>query len=172
MSKTNRVAAMEKTPSLNASIRDERSDRGTGASCPQRGGDAESDPKRPTRGLFEQPWDGDPAPPDAFPISTRSVEKERLREARSGSGRLEADGRRLAPPLAERAGRGEPAQIAPVRSPAPEIAAQRRRGREAGRPDDARRAEGEPEVDRQDHTQPAVVLGIEVDPELHHVARD
>src|SRR5262249_59549760 len=118
--------------------------------------DAESDPKRPTRGLFEQPWDGDPAPPDAFPISTRSVEKERLREARSGSGRLEADRRRLTRPLVELAGRCEPAQIAPVRPPTPEIAAQRKRRREAGRPDDDRRAEGEPEVDSQDDTQPAV----------------
>jgi len=31
MSSTNKVAAMENTPSLNASIREELSDRGTGA---------------------------------------------------------------------------------------------------------------------------------------------
>src|SRR5512133_1558890 len=45
-------------------------------------------------------------------------------------------------------------------------------GREAGCADDDRRAEGDPEVDRQHDPEAAVVARVEVDPELHDEVGD
>src|SRR5262249_21975172 len=65
-------------------------------------------------------------------------------------------------PPASRRGRGS----RPTRPP------RGKRGGEAGGPDDDGRAEGAPEVEREDAPKAAVVGGVEVDPEAHDPARD